>query len=89
MPTMSVWLLALTPEAYRGRAVGGLTTCIFLGQFFSPLVSAPISGAVGLAAMYGLGGAALLILALPFLLGASRGSFTPAPEREPRAIPRG
>ena len=37
-PNVTVWVNAVTPETYRGRAVGGMTTCIFLGMFSSPLI---------------------------------------------------
>lgn len=35
-PNMNVWLTSKVPAYMRGRAVGGLTTAIFLGQFLSP-----------------------------------------------------
>jgi MFS family permease len=36
MPNMSVWLSGAVPDAMRGRALGGLSTSMFLGQFLSP-----------------------------------------------------
>ncbi|WP_404384186.1 MFS transporter [Caenispirillum salinarum] len=47
MPNASVWLLARVPPAMRGRALGGLTTSLFLGQFVSPLASQPVVAAFG------------------------------------------
>ncbi|MEM8962370.1 MAG: MFS transporter [Acidobacteriota bacterium] len=42
IPNLNNWLTDIAPETLRGRAVGGLTTAMFLGQFTSPLVSQPL-----------------------------------------------
>lgn len=47
MPNSSVWLLSRVPPALRGRAMGGLTTSLFLGQFLSPLASQPLVNGLG------------------------------------------
>ncbi|MCU0566953.1 MAG: MFS transporter [Oculatellaceae cyanobacterium Prado106] len=62
MPNMNVCLTSSTPSALRGRILGGLTTCFFLGQFISPLVSQPLSRWVGLGTTYGLAGGLMVIL---------------------------
>ncbi|MEW5857944.1 MAG: MFS transporter [Cyanobacteriota bacterium] len=67
MPNLTVWLSAESPEALRGRLLGGLTTFFFLGQFLSPIVSQPVSQQVGLGTTYRLAGGLLLLLALIFL----------------------
>lgn len=54
MPNLSQWLLAVAPRTIRGRVISGLTTSIFLGQFLSPLVTQPVSQALGLRASFGL-----------------------------------
>lgn len=41
-PNLSIWLMAKVPSTMRGRASGGLTTAIFIGQFLSPLLSQPL-----------------------------------------------
>lgn len=41
MPNTSSWILSLAPEHLRGRYMGINTTCIFLGQFFSPILIGP------------------------------------------------
>jgi MFS family permease len=56
MPNMNVWLSSTVPTLSRGRVLGGLTTCLFLGQFFSPIISQPITQQIGMAATYGLFG---------------------------------
>lgn len=66
MPNWSVWLTTTVPGVLRGRALGGLTTFIFLGQFLSPLITQPISEQIGLGNTYLLSGGLLLCLALIF-----------------------
>mgnify|MGYP005845918631 CR=1 FL=1 len=72
VPNLNVWLNAVAPATVRGRAVGGLTTCLFLGQFMSPILSQPVTDIVGTAATYAWfgGGLALLgagLLGVPWL----------------------
>lgn len=62
MPNLNVWASNEVPNTLRGRALGGLTTFMFLGQFLSPIVSAPVSNAVGLTATYGLTGVLLAVV---------------------------
>ncbi|NEQ30080.1 MAG: MFS transporter [Leptolyngbya sp. SIO4C5] len=62
MPNLSVWTATEVADSLRGRALGGLTTFFFLGQFLSPIVSQPVSQAVGLTATYGLAGVVLAVL---------------------------
>lgn len=42
MPTLNNWTGDLAPTAVRGTVLGGLTTCLFLGQFASPLLTQPL-----------------------------------------------
>lgn len=42
LPTLYTWLADITPAAWRGRIVAGMSSAVFLGQFLSPLLlSAP------------------------------------------------
>jgi MFS family permease len=66
MPNMTVWLSAAVPDAVRGRALGGLSTAMFLGQFLSPIVTQPFTKAWGLGAGYALTGGFLAIVAIGF-----------------------
>lgn len=66
MPNLNVWLIQEVPSFLRGRALGGLTTALFLGQFLSPLATQPLSEQVGLGATYGIAGGVLLVLGLGF-----------------------
>ncbi|MGB7413136.1 MAG: MFS transporter [Thermosynechococcaceae cyanobacterium] len=61
MPNLNVWTSKEVPDHLRGRALGGLTTFFFLGQFLSPIVSQPISQSVGLTRTYGLSGLLLVV----------------------------
>jgi MFS family permease len=68
MPNMNVWLSAMVPPMARGRWLSGLTTALFLGQFFSPIVSQPAIARVGLGATYGWFGLGMGLLAAVILL---------------------
>jgi len=72
MPNTSLAIMAATPEAVRGRVLGGLSTAIFLGQFISPLLAAPVAAAVGLAGVFGYAGAVMLLLAIALVLLRNR-----------------
>jgi len=72
LPNMNLCLTSITPTVLRGRTLGGLTTCFFLGQFISPLLSQPLSQWIGLGPAYGLAGALLVVLALVTLVVMSR-----------------
>lgn len=47
-PNWTTWVSSFAPAHLRGRLLGGLTTGIFLGQFFSPLLAQPFIGVFGL-----------------------------------------
>ena len=47
-PSLNNWIISGADDAVRGRAVGMLTTGLFAGQFFSPVITQPIIDAVGL-----------------------------------------
>jgi MFS family permease len=56
MPNWMNWLAVLAPPAMRGRLLGGLTTALYLGQFFSPALAqffAPSIGLSGVVAAFG------------------------------------
>ncbi len=39
MPNVNTWVLSIAPPHLRGRAAGGVTTAMFTGMFFSPVVT--------------------------------------------------
>jgi MFS family permease len=65
-PNLNVWTTITVPTALRGRALGGLTTCLFLGQFLSPIVTQPLNQAIKLAGTYGLAGVLMVVLGTLF-----------------------
>lgn len=68
MPNFTMWLTSEVHASVRGRAVGGLTTALFMGQFISPLVSQPIISTFGFGWMFQAAGLILLMLSPVFLL---------------------
>jgi MFS family permease len=67
MPNLNVWISSITTDILRGRALGGLTSFFFLGQFLSPIIAQPITKiVVGLAMVYESAG--LLLLGLSVVL---------------------
>jgi MFS family permease len=52
VPNLNLRLADLAPPAQRGRVLSGLVAGIFLGQFLSPLVIAPLVQTAGIAAAF-------------------------------------
>ena len=67
-PNINVWLTSEVPVNIRGRALGGLTTAIFLGQFISPVAGQPILVKLGLEPLFWIAGLLLLVVALVFVV---------------------
>lgn len=65
VPASSICLITTSPEATRGRAIGGLTAAIFLGQFLSPIVVNPIVAATSINDAYWI--AAIVMIPIAFL----------------------
>jgi MFS family permease len=70
IPNLNVWLVSTVPASIRGRAVGGLTTALFLGQFLSPFATQPIVQQIGLAGAFVVAGIVSLLIALVFVVAA-------------------
>lgn len=68
VPNLVGWVAQAAPPATRGRLMGLMTSALFLGQFVSPLVWAPVLGAVGRQTGLSVAAGALLVLALTALL---------------------
>jgi MFS family permease len=75
IPGMNVLTVHLTDPARRGRAVAGLMTCLFLGQFVCPYVSRPVAEALGRPAMFQLLAGAFAVLSV--VLAALRSRMSP------------
>ena len=67
LPNFNLWLLTVIPAAARGRAVGGLITAVFLGQFLSPIAIQPIASQAGFSAAFAVAGGISLLLGVVFL----------------------
>lgn len=91
MPTLNSMVLAITPPELHGRAAGGLSTSIFLGQFLSPIAMAAAVPGDSVAAIFvWAGGAAILGavgLSVALVLAMQRVGATPAlPGTPPTAV---
>ena len=67
LPTVNGWISTSTPAVVRATALGALSTALYLGQFASPLLSAPLADGTGSSSVYY--GAAALALATAVGLG--------------------
>ena len=68
----SGWLASIAPAELRGKAVGGLTSALFLGQFFSPIITQPFIERIGLAGAFAAASAVALLITLVFAIVAAR-----------------
>lgn len=49
---LNFWVLELSPHQIRGKNMGILTACLFLGQFLSPVIAEPIVQTMNLAFLF-------------------------------------
>ena len=68
MPNGTLWLISSVPAHIRGRYVGILTMCIFMGQFCSPIACVPLIRSYSLQTAFSVAGILLGFLALLFLV---------------------
>ena len=78
MPALNNWLGDQTPAAARGRALGGLSTALFFGQFVSPIAAQPVTDAATLAASFA-AAAGLSVAVAAVLAVRARRSPDPVP----------
>lgn len=62
LPNFNAWLLSFVPAAVKGRAIGTMVLFAFMGQFFSPVITEPLTTAVGISKSYLLTGMLLVPL---------------------------
>lgn len=69
MPTILTWIAAITPKQFLGRASGGFSVSLNIGQFASTLASVPV---IAITATYSnvflVFGCVAILLALPYAL---------------------
>ena len=71
----------MTPDSARGRALGGATSFLFLGQILSPIGPRPLAEVVGLATAFVWVGAVMVVGVVSFGLAAV--IMPPPAESEP------
>ncbi|MNC54987.1 Multidrug resistance protein MdtG [compost metagenome] len=62
LPNLNAWLLSVVPAALKGRAIGTMALFSFMGQFFSPMITEPLTKTVGISHSYLLTGMLLVPL---------------------------
>jgi MFS family permease len=72
MPNVNLWAVTLAPDRFRGRIVGGLTTSLSLGQFFSPIMVQPLVTFTSIGHSYGVASGILISMSALFALGRSK-----------------
>jgi MFS family permease len=77
VPNLNAWVAAVVPDAARGRALSGVVTGLFVGQFCSALVSQPAVERVGFGTTYLAAGGVLLAVGLTALVGRLVGGAGP------------
>ncbi len=73
-PNLNTWVTSVAPPALRGRAIGIMTTFLFLGQFVAPVFSQPIVAAAGFSTTFVIFGIVALVLTLAFFIMAIKQS---------------
>jgi MFS family permease len=66
IPNLNAWLLSFVPASMKGRVIGGLVFFVFLGQFFSPIITRPLDIAAGISKSYFIAGVLLLCISLGY-----------------------
>ncbi len=68
-PNANVLVVSMVSADVKGRAIGGLTTCILVSQFFSPILSQPIVGRLGTEVCFVVVGALGVVIAAAMMFG--------------------
>lgn len=64
VPNLITWVASGVPEIVRGRALGGITTALFFGQFISPFIVTPLTQITSDGGVYAVLGVFLLSVAV-------------------------
>ncbi len=68
IPSTTLWLMDLTPQESRGRAMGKLNTYRFFGQFLSPIIILPITILFDISFTFLIGSVLLILLSVAFII---------------------
>ncbi len=79
-PNCKVWVTQTVAANIRGRALGGLTTAFYIGEFLSPFASQTAVKWVGAGGTYALASAILGVVAVLALASSTKTALTPSPE---------
>ena len=71
MPSANLWIMEIAPDQIRGMLVGRVSTAIFLGMFFSPVLLQPIINQVNVKGAFLFASTFLMLCALLLFLGDS------------------
>lgn len=63
----NLWIMELSRHEIRGRNIGMLTTCLFLGQFLSPIVFEPFVIRFGVSFLFTFTAASMVFISMGFL----------------------
>ena len=63
-PNLSIWMMSKVPSTMRGRASGGMTSAVFVGQFISPLLSQPVVNSHSLGTAFLVAALSMIVLVL-------------------------
>jgi len=79
MPTILTWIAAITPQQFLGRAMGGFSVSLNIGQFASALAVVPVIALVATYSnMFLAFGCVALVLAVPYLVALIRERYYPS-----------
>lgn len=93
MPTVLTWIAAITPRQYLGRAMGGFSVSLNIGQFASALAVVPVIALVTTYRnMFLAFGCVALVLAVPYLAALIKEKYYTVPQAawntQPLATPK-
>lgn len=66
IPNLRTWVGSCSGSNFLGRAFGGLTACIYLGQFFSPVIINNVVNFSGLASSFAIAGVFMMAVSVLF-----------------------
>ena len=68
LPNINFWIISTTEEFIRGKAIGFLTTFLYLGQFSTALITYPVQKIFDLVGCFIMATLIMLVLAIGFIL---------------------
>jgi MFS family permease len=77
-PNCKVWVTQTVNPDFRGRALGGLTTAFYIGEFLSPFASQTAVQWVGAGGTYALASGILGVVAVLALASSTKTALTPS-----------